>query len=1379
MADDKVQFGAEVVTNFKELELTKKQLDEIRGQFVELTKVTERYNAETGRTMVKLEGLNAQGEKIVRTMTKTKKSFQDNTVIVRDLGKATDELVRAKKRLQLVQRDTGPDMRPQQIMQTAIASSARQQGQVDAAMQVKNLKQELAGLDGNNLNTVATGMGRVEANTKAAKQEAIGLGLTLKNIARIVVISAIHRSVGRVSQTLREATEEAMELQIAMSEIRTISQGAQISFGQLAVELRQVSDEFGLDVLDTAEAQYQALSNQVAEGAEAFQFLESAARFSIAAVASQEEAVSLLSSAIKAYNLDVSETEKVSAQFFKTIELGRVRASEMADTIGNILVPANQLGVGLDEVNSAITTLTVQGVKYNQAATLIRNVILKLIRPTDEMSKLLRETGFESGQAAVEALGFGGVLEMVQEKTQGSATEIGKLFSRIRAIVGVLGFAGESMNTYNNNLEEIRGSTESFNKAVEIGFESNAKKIQVELNKVANFFEVDLGQKILANIVEVSEEFGGLSKVMINLANVIDDILAVAIIFYTKNIANATIATIANTVATRKALQDAVAMATIKEQLARAELKYAATIEATTAAQAKATAAAKGRMSAEAALQGSKFQMTGVTAGGAVAIATTIALAVVAFRELQNFIAREQERVASETVDVWIEASEDILEVNRRLTQKRVDMFNQGLKETRRIAALELAAVLKEVNATVTAAGEGLEDLFKGVEDSIKTTTKSAKQELDNMNKELTKFDSMTRSLESGLEAIRSERINFALDVDFSEGSPVEQLERMRQAAIKLSEEGGRRISSDPKLALELFKRSRDVVAKMRDLMEKTNADNVKNAAQLKKINEDILEKRRKFQDANRRDQLLLQKAQEKGDEQAIETIKRRMEARKEQARNDARQLFSKRGDLQENTFELPELNIEKAFEAIAKKQKELLQAEMEERKKEREKIVDDIHERERKQIATTAAFRKALDTEDLISDLGDVTSIEELRSNRTERIKALRDLAKASQELGVDEKRIAELRMQAQKEMLAFDAQARKIIELRDDKERKDLEKSLRERVRLIQEGINQLQTASSNIDILQGFGKVLEQTTNFSKVVNPGTITLAPAPFSNEAPRVVPLAPDTRQLQESGIFGNQKIGAKQIFQLEELRKLIEKIGRDPGNATDTQIKAARNALDFFIENAEKAGTIGRALPRQLVELQKILGQRGTDIPNLLGGAGSIPDLKDELVRRDAILKELTEQLATQQNVNIELNKEVTTAVDSLVKNTVLLVAEMKRLGKLRRPGDPIDPSELKFGGIARFAAGGMAGTDMIPALLSPGEFVMNAASTRRFHGALTAMNSDPARFASGGMTSTTNSTSIGDINITMSSSGNEAFDVNRMGQLLRREIRKGTLKF
>ena len=90
------------------------------------------------------------------------------------------------------------------------------------------------------------------------------------------------------------------------------------------------------------------------------------------------------------------------------------------------------------------------------------------------------------------------------------------------------------------------------------------------------------------------------------------------------------------------------------------------------------------------------------------------------------------------------------------------------------------------------------------------------------------------------------------------------------------------------------------------------------------------------------------------------------------------------------------------------------------------------------------------------------------------------------------------------------------------------------------------------------------------------------------------------------------------------------------------------------------------------------------------------------------------------------------------------------------------------------KFAHGGSVASDQISALLSPGEFVVNAKQARKFLPQLTAINSNAARFNEGGIVNN----NVGDINVTVEGGGSSDTTVRNIAAGLRREFRRGTIR-
>lgn len=368
----------------------------------------------------------------------------------------------------------------------------------------------------------------MEKSNSIAKE----LTLSWKSMARVATVQLAHRALSSVTTAIRESISAFIELEKRIGEIRTISQNASQSQEVWADQLYKLSDAFGLDVVDQAEAAYQALSNQVVEGAEAIEFLRKANELAITTNSSVADSVNSLSSILNAFQLETYETDEVTAALFKTIELGRVRLNEMGQELGTVSKLAAQLGLSYNDLFGIIDTLTIQGVQFAKANTQIRGIFIKLLKPTKEMKKLLREIGVESGEAAIQTYGFWELMKRLDEATEGSSTKIAKYINRIRGLSGALTITGQGLKDAQQNAIESENAMESYTKAIEIAFTTLGKRTEIEVNKIKNFFIKDFGKGITETFTDIADSFGGLAAVVKEITYLFIELAASGIVVW-------------------------------------------------------------------------------------------------------------------------------------------------------------------------------------------------------------------------------------------------------------------------------------------------------------------------------------------------------------------------------------------------------------------------------------------------------------------------------------------------------------------------------------------------------------------------------------------------------------------------------------------------------------------------------------------------------------------------------------------------------------------------------------------------------------------------------------------------------------------------------
>ncbi len=1172
-------------------------------------------------------------------------------------------------------------------------------------------------------------------NVQNANKASSELLLSWRSVIRIFAVQLAHRTVALLTNAIRDSITAAAELSTKIAEVQTISQNNAIATGQWVSQLRDLSDSFSLDILDQTEAAYQALSSQVVRGAETFGFLADANRLALATVSSTADAVGILSATINAFSLEASDADEISASFFKTIELGRLRLSEIANTFGRVAVPASQLGIELNELQAALTVTTIKGVPAAEAMTFIRNVILKLIRPTKEMKKFFDELGVASGQAAIETFGLGGFLARLEKRTRGSATEIGKLFGRIRAIGGAMIFAGDGVDRFRVALDAIKNSSVSFQRAVDIILASTGTRFDIEISKIRNFFIVDFGDPILETVLNVSDSLGGLALTVERLTKTF-----------------VTLATIGLTAAT-------VAAVKFLGVLALANPAIAAIIGITTV------------------------------------------IAVLIERELE--LASAQRKAAKDFQKAQIT---NTLEANKA-ARAQTKVVLETLKIQNRAVATFVASVRADFNKLTRQATRDLKVLSAAIEESFEAAEEAVKKNLKKMQSELKETQSDVKILTDDLISITRGAEIFEFEFRIRDEDLPQQfaalVKRFKQQAAR---SGELFTLGDPKEAQRVGDAAIKTLKRVDDLQRTNSANNKKRLTDRRSINIKIADIIRKSSLAQRKASEKLSDLQSKRKRDTVaesRLVRDSNEAQSEAVQKIKKLLIGRRELKQVAISELDTLRehnklLRERQNLQLKALKVALKAEAEQKEAiEARKLLFE-------------EFRRAQDVAGAgIATITARETVEEQRALFVEREKAVQRAIDLSKKLGIGD----EFRSRLSKKLAV---------------EREQVERNISEITIKIAE-----ETLKKNTEIA---GQRLKSLQNFNaaqiKLAKDSDIFITRILKATKDLRVIRIDIDTRPLREaekvakeaqkaldSLSFGQSTTQARATVRQAEkavaqVRKDFVDSSRAAEKSAQSQVREALQLRSVLVglskipaskRTQEDLNNIARAAERLRIlnnslRTNPVVIVSTADIENFKTlentSRSLIQNARDQLKTLEAFAKQqgnvivnnkTLNDLITQTNKKLDNNAEsintFAEAIGSLAK--ALQDVSDSQFAKRVAAGqlivretivNPLDPNA--FGGFISRAQGGFTpqGTDSIPTLLSPGEFVVNARSTKRFFNQLRTMNSGVQRFASGGLVG--GNTTIGDINITAQASGSASMDVAKVGRLLQREIRRGRIK-
>lgn len=357
---------------------------------------------------------------------------------------------------------------------------------------------------------ITSGLNRVKNAFTDIKNTSDSATLSFANFARIGAALAFKRELSELASQVRESVAEVLKLQIAIAEIRTVSQSANVSSAQWAETLTRVSNSFGIPQAQVAEAAYQALSSQLVKGArDTEQFLNIAAEFSRVTRATLPEGLNLLSTTLNSYGQSVGSAEKVSGQFFEIIAQGKLRVEDIAKSFGRVSPIAAELGIKLSDIGAIIVSLTKKGVQPDTAVTQTLNLLNQLQSPSKELKDLIQSLGYESVQTAISGGKFLEFLDQLSKKADGSSAELAKLLKNIRGRAAFVGSFSDELAPLSKQIEQ---SGQQFDVAKVIRAQPAADELIKEFTKVKNFLINEVGTKIVETFASISKSIGGIAK---------------------------------------------------------------------------------------------------------------------------------------------------------------------------------------------------------------------------------------------------------------------------------------------------------------------------------------------------------------------------------------------------------------------------------------------------------------------------------------------------------------------------------------------------------------------------------------------------------------------------------------------------------------------------------------------------------------------------------------------------------------------------------------------------------------------------------------------------------------------------------------------------
>lgn len=285
-------------------------------------------------------------------------------------------------------------------------------------------------------------------------------------------------------ETARRFLKGFIEADKAAAAVRTLG----VDSEKLRRRLLAVSNETKGLVSQTQllEASYDVASAGFNDAASASNILSAATLGAVGGLSDLNTVADATTSVLNAYGLSSAKASKIVDGFIQTQNDGKIIVSQYANQIGRVAPIAAAAGVGIEELNAAISAVTATGVPVESTFAGLRQAIAGVIKPTEEARKTSELLGLEFSSAAIKTKGFGGFLADVIEKTGGSEVALTKLFGSVEAVAAIMPLANDGLEKFNASLENQRDSAGAAKKATEeLGGTVSSQTVSI-VNNIGN-----------------------------------------------------------------------------------------------------------------------------------------------------------------------------------------------------------------------------------------------------------------------------------------------------------------------------------------------------------------------------------------------------------------------------------------------------------------------------------------------------------------------------------------------------------------------------------------------------------------------------------------------------------------------------------------------------------------------------------------------------------------------------------------------------------------------------------------------------------------------------------------------------------------------------
>ncbi len=276
---------------------------------------------------------------------------------------------------------------------------------------------------------------------------------------------------------------------------------------QIESQLDVIRKSFGISGAEATKGYYDIISAGAKEGKEALDQLTAATKLAKAGATDLGGAIDIVTSGINIFGAQGETASTITDKLFLAVKFGKTTVEELGQTFGFVAPVVAAAGLSMDDYAASMAAVTAGGIQTKQATTGIKAVLSNLIKVTPKAEKAAKRLGIEFGVTALKSKGLVGVMQDIKEKTGGDITELGKLFDSIEAINTVAVMTSEGgLKNLSRNFEAMGASAGTTQTALE-KVKKTASFNFSKFNQSLSIMSKNIGAALVPALIDMADAF--------------------------------------------------------------------------------------------------------------------------------------------------------------------------------------------------------------------------------------------------------------------------------------------------------------------------------------------------------------------------------------------------------------------------------------------------------------------------------------------------------------------------------------------------------------------------------------------------------------------------------------------------------------------------------------------------------------------------------------------------------------------------------------------------------------------------------------------------------------------------------------------------------